>query len=61
MGGKRLVLAPTSIYVGGITVVIFPLLALTANKMARLQKAAQKIGAVLVVHLDDIARDDVRL
>ena len=54
-----MVLAMTSICVGGITVVIFLLLAFTANKMARLQKAAQKVGAVLVVDLDDTARDDV--
>ena len=51
----------TSIYVGRIRVFIFPLLALTANQMARLRKAVQKCGAVSVVHLDDTAGDDVRL
>ena len=43
----------TATSVGGITLVIVPLLALTANKLAQLNKAIQKFGAVGAYHMDD--------
>ena len=58
-GGKSLILAMTSIIVAGISVVIVPLLALTANQLARLNRAVSKYGAVTAIHLDETSKDDL--
>ena len=59
-GGKSLTMYLTAISVGGITLVIIPLLSLTANQMERIKKAMQQDGAVVAVHLDDAAKNDVK-
>ena len=59
-GGKSLILAMTAICVGGITLVLVPLLALTANQLARLNKAIQKYGVVSADHMDEISGKDLR-
>ena len=43
-GGKSLVLALTAVCVGGVVVVIVPLLALTADQLARINRAVQRPG-----------------
>jgi superfamily II DNA/RNA helicase len=58
-GGKSLILAMTAICIGGITLVLVPLLALTANQLARLSKAIQKYGVVSAFHMDEISRKDL--
>ena len=45
---------------GGVTLVIIPLLSLTANQMERIKKAPQKDGIVAAIHLDDAAQHDVK-
>lgn len=49
----------TAICVAGITLVIIPLLALTANQLSRLQRAVQDYGAVSTYHLDDTSKKDL--
>ena len=51
-------LAMTAILVGGVTIVIVPLLALTANQLTRLNAAVQRYGAVSAVHLDETSIED---
>ena len=48
-----------SLCVGGITLIIIPLLALTANQLSRLHAAVQRYGDVVAVHLDETGRDDL--
>ena len=59
-GGKSLILSMTAISVGEITLLVIPLLALTANQLARLNNAIQKYGAITAVHLDEMLGDDLR-
>ena len=59
-GGKSLVLAMTAIAVGGITVIIFPLLALTANQLTRVNAAVQRYVTVAAVHIDKTSDNDLR-
>ena len=59
-GGKSLILAMTAICIGGISLVLVPLLALTANQLARLSKAIQKYGVVSAHHMDEISAKDLR-
>ena len=59
-GGKSLTLYLTAVSIGGISLVIIPLLSLTANQLERLKKALQRDGNVFCVHLDDAARNDVK-
>ena len=59
-GGKSLILHMTSIAVAGISLVIVPLLALTANQLERINQALQTCGATSAVHIDDTTRDDTR-
>ena len=49
----------TALPVGGITLLIIPLLSLTANQLERIKKAVQEYGNVLAYHLDDCAKHDV--
>ena len=51
--GETLLLLMTAISVGAITLVIVPLLALTANQLARVKKAVQTSMVVTANHLDD--------
>ena len=50
----------TAVSVGGITLVIIPLLSLTANQLERIKMALQKDGLIVAVHLDDASRHDVK-
>ena len=59
-GGKSLVMLVSAITVGGITLVIVPLLALTANQLSRIRCAVQKYGAVDAQHADEITADDIK-
>ena len=59
-GGKSLTMYLTAISFGRITLVIIPLLSLTANQMERIKKAMQKDGVVVAVHLDDAAKHGVK-
>jgi superfamily II DNA helicase RecQ len=58
-GGKSLILCMTAITIAGITLVIVPLLALTANQLARIRKAIQKYGVVSCYHMDDTSSCDL--
>jgi len=60
-GGKNSILYMTAICIGGIMLVIIPLLALTTNQLLRLQRAAQEYGygALSAYHLDDISKLDL--
>ena len=49
----------TAICVAGITLVIIPLLALTANQLSHLQRAVQDYVAVSAYHLDDTSKKDL--
>ena len=51
--GKSLILQTVATCVGGITLVIVPLLSLTANQLSRLELAGQNHGSVKAVHLDE--------
>ena len=51
--GKSLILQTVATCVGGITLVIVPLLSLTANQLSRLKLAGQDHGSVKAVHLDE--------
>ena len=59
-GGKTLTMYLTAVSVGGITLVIIPLLSLTANQLERIKRSMQKEGAVVAVHLDDASMQDVK-
>lgn len=59
-GGKSLMLYLTAICVGGISLVIIPLLSLTANQMEKIRRAAQTHGAVYAFHLDEESKHDVK-
>src|SRR5210317_560660 len=56
-GGKSLTLYLTAVSVGGITLVIIPLLSLTANQLERLKQALQNDGNIICVHLDDAGKN----
>ena len=58
-GGKSLVLAMTVIVVRGVTIVVVPLLALTADQLARLNAAVQRYGAVSAIHLNETSSEDL--
>jgi len=49
----------TAMVMGGIMLVIIPLLALTDNQLPLLQRAGQKFGVVSAYHLNDIPKDDL--
>lgn len=59
-GGKSLILSLAAVMVGGITYVIIPLLALTANQMAKLKEALTDDGAIEVHHLEELKKSAVR-
>ena len=52
-GGKSLILQLSAVMVGGIAYVIVPLLALTANQIAKIKLALQEEGLVKCYHLDE--------
>ena len=58
-GGKSLILYMTAISVGGITLVIVPLLSLTANQLERIRQAVQKYGMVSAFNVDDISKSEM--
>ena len=58
--GESLTLYLTAVSVGGITLVIIPLLSLTANQLERIKTAMQEHGAVVATHLDDAGKNDVK-
>ena len=58
-GGKSLILQMTAICVGGVTLVIVPLLSLTANLMSRISRASCARMAVSAVHLDETSHHDL--
>ena len=49
----------TAICVAGITLVIVPLLALTANQLARIRKTVQKYGTIDAHHIDEASMSDL--
>jgi superfamily II DNA or RNA helicase len=58
-GGKSLVLFLTAASVGGITLVLVPLLALTASQLSKLNAAVQRYGTINCVHLDETSPSDL--
>ena len=58
-GGKSLILQLTAVAVAGVTIVIVPLLSLTANQMARISRASSKHMSITAIHLDETSWDDV--
>ena len=59
-GGKSLILQLSAVMVGGIIYVIIPLLALTANQIAKLKQALQAEGRVQCHHLDEINPQSIK-
>ena len=55
-GGKSHILQTIATFVGGIIVVIVPLLALTVDQMAKIEEALQDCGSVSAVHLNKLSR-----
>ena len=49
----------TAICVGGITLVVIPLLALTANQLSRLRQAVQRYRSFRAVHLEEMSKDAI--
>ena len=58
-GGKSLVLGLVSVLCAGVTVVLVPLLALTADQLARFNNADQSRGVVHAIHLDETDQSDL--
>ena len=59
-GGKSLILQMAGISVAGVTLVIVPLLSLTANQMARITRARTNDMDIHAFHLDESSIDDVK-
>jgi superfamily II DNA helicase RecQ len=59
-GGGTLILHMTAISVGGIALVIIPLLSLTANQLDHIKHAVQRYGAVYAYHLDECSKHDTK-
>mmetsp|Transcript_33194 Transcript_33194/g.69753 ORF Transcript_33194/g.69753 Transcript_33194/m.69753 type:complete len:158 (+) Transcript_33194:242-715(+) len=59
-GGKTLILHMMAILVGGIALVIIPLLFLTANQFERIKHAVQRYSAVYAYHLDKCSKHDTK-
>mmetsp|Transcript_13122 Transcript_13122/g.28347 ORF Transcript_13122/g.28347 Transcript_13122/m.28347 type:complete len:292 (-) Transcript_13122:1026-1901(-) len=59
-GGKTLILHMMAILVGGIALVIIPLLFLTANQFERIKHAVQRYCAVYAYHLDKCSKHDTK-
>ena len=47
------------IFVGGIIVIIVPLLALTADQMSQIEESLQDCGSVKAVHLDEFSKEAI--
>ena len=60
-GGKSLILHTVAACVAGVSLVIVPLLSLTADQLSRLQSASQTHGSVKAVHLDEVPDNVVRV
>jgi superfamily II DNA helicase RecQ len=58
-GGKFSVLLLTAALVGKITLVLIPLLALTASQLSKLNVAVQPYGTINCVHLDETSPGDL--
>ena len=58
-GGKSHILRMAATFVGGIVVVIVPLLALTADQMSKIDEAVQDCGSVKAVHLDELSKQAI--
>ena len=58
-GGKSLILQLTAVAVAGVTLVIVPLLSLTANQMARISRASSRRMSINAIHLDETSWEDV--
>ena len=57
--GKLLVLFLTAVAVGGVTLVLVPLLSLTAAQLAKLHAAVQRFGTINAVHLDEHTQEEL--
>ena len=55
-----MILHMTAISVGGVALVIIPLLSLTANQLERIKNAVQRYGAVYAFHLDECSKHDTK-
>ena len=60
-GGESLILHTVAVCVGGISLVLVPLLSLTADQLSRIKSAKQNHGSVRAVHLDEVPDALVRL
>ena len=58
-GGKSLILQLTAVAVAGVTLVVVPLLSLTANQMARVSRASSRRMSISAIHLDETSWEDV--
>ena len=59
-GGKSHILHMIATFVGGIIVVIVPLLSLTADSMGKIEEALQDCGSVTAVHLDELSSKTIK-
>ena len=57
--GKSRILRIIGTFTGGIVVVIVPLLALSANQMAKIETALQSHGSVAAILLDECSLSDL--
>ena len=53
-GGGSHILRIAVMFLGGIVVVILPLLVLTADQISKIEEANQDCGSIKAVHLDEL-------
>ena len=58
--GGSLILHTVAVCVGGVSLVLVPLLVMTANQLSRIKSASQRHGSVRAVHLDEVTDSLVR-
>ena len=58
-GGKSHILRMIATFIGGIIVVIVPLLALTVDQMAKIEVSLQDCGSVTAVHLNELTGEQI--
>ena len=56
--GKSHVMRTLGVLVGGVVVILVPLLSLSADQMNKMKEASQKYGTVETHHLDEFPTDD---
>ena len=58
-GGKSLITFMSAVTVAGISLLIIPLLSLTANQLSHIKKAVSKYRIVTAHHLNDLSSTDL--